>query len=119
MHIADSVEQARRDVMHGLEYWIHYFTDVAALPLIPKEMKDVDVEQFIDLMNMSGLAVVGTADMAAEAIHRLEKQSGGFGTYLFMSHEWGDREATLRSSELFARPVVPQFQGSTERLLLS
>jgi limonene 1,2-monooxygenase len=32
---------------------------------------------------------------------------------LFRAHEWATREQTLRSYELFARYVMPRFQGST------
>jgi limonene 1,2-monooxygenase len=118
MHIAPTLEQARKDVEFGLLHWMRYFTRVAALPLQIPELGD-DLDQIVELMNASGLAVIGTPDMAIEAIRRLEKQSGGFGTYLFMAHEWGDREATLKSYELFARHVAPQFQGSTDSLLAS
>ena len=31
---------------------------------------------------------------------------------LFRSHEWANRKATLESYELFARWVMPRFQGS-------
>jgi limonene 1,2-monooxygenase len=62
-------------------------------------------------MNASGFAVVGTPDDAIAQIRRLEEQSGGFGTFLVMAHEWADREATLRSYELLAREVMPAFQG--------
>jgi limonene 1,2-monooxygenase len=50
--------------------------------------------------------------MAIAQIERLIEQSGGFGTYLLMAHEWADREATLGSYELFAREVVPYFKGT-------
>src|SRR5947208_470962 len=83
---------------------------------LPPELADIKVDDLIDLMNMSGLAVVGTPDMAIEAIRRLEKQSGGFGTYLFMSHEWADRQQTLRSYELFSRYVIPEINGTTASL---
>ena len=119
MHIADTLDQARADVRFGLERWVRYFTHVAALPLFPPELQFDDVDQLIDVLNMSGIVVIGTPDMAAEAIARLEEQSGGFGTYLFMSHEWADRERTLRSYELFARDVMPRFQGSTASLAAS
>ena len=36
-----------------------------------------------------------------------------------MGHEWADREATLRSYELFARHVMPEFQGTLPRLAAS
>ena len=43
-------------------------------------------------------------------------RSGGFGAYLLMHHEWARPDATARSYELFARHVVPRFQGTAERL---
>jgi limonene 1,2-monooxygenase len=116
MHIADTLDQARADVRFGLRRWVHYFTHVAALPLFPPELLVEDLDELIDLFNASGLVVIGTPEMAIEAIGRLEEQSGGFGTYLNMSHEWAEREATLRSYELFARDVMPAFQGSTASL---
>jgi len=119
MHIAESVDQARRDVRYGLEHWLHYFQHVAALPLVPPELQVDSIDTLIDLMNMSGLAVIGTPDMAVECVRRLEQQSGGFGTFLFMSHEWAQREETLRSYELFARDVMPHFQGSINSLTAS
>ena len=64
-------------------------------------------------MNASGLAVIGTPDQAAAQIQRLVDQSnGGFGAYLFMANEWASTAATKHSYELFARYVMPQFQGS-------
>jgi limonene 1,2-monooxygenase len=119
MHIAPSLEQARRDVEFGLMHWLEYFAHVAALPLKIPDLGVADIDMIMELMNASGLAVIGTPDMAIEAIRRLEKQSGGFGTFLFMAHEWADREATLRSYEMFARHVAPAFQGSIDSLLAS
>ncbi len=43
-----------------------------------------------------------------------EQSGGGFGGLLFRAHEWATREQTLRSYELFARYVMPRFQGSLE-----
>jgi limonene 1,2-monooxygenase len=48
-----------------------------------------------------------------QGIERLvELSAGGFGGLLFRAHEWATREETLRSYELFARYVMPRFQGS-------
>jgi limonene 1,2-monooxygenase len=55
--------------------------------------------------------------MAIEQLERLGAQSGGFGTFLLMAHEWADREATLHSYELFAREVVPHFKGTLGSLV--
>ena len=46
-----------------------------------------------------------------EQIERLAKQSGGFGCYMCLAHEWANPEATKRSYELIAQRVFPEFQG--------
>jgi len=109
MHIAETEEQARKDVAFGLAQWVDYFERVAALPLAPSTL---DPDKMVDALMEIGFAVVGTPEMAVAQIERLVEQSGGFGTYLLMAHEWADREATLHSYELFAREVMPHFQGS-------
>lgn len=113
MHLAETEEKARGDVAFGLAKWVDYFERVAALPLAPNTL---DPDKMVDALMETGFAVVGTPDMAAAQIERLIEQSGGFGTYLLMAHEWADREATLHSYELFAREVAPRFQGSTPSL---
>jgi limonene 1,2-monooxygenase len=112
MHIRETEEQARADVAHGLADWVGYFREVAALPVAPETD---DPDHLVEAMNASGIAVIGTPEMAIAQIQRLIDQSGGFGTYLFMAHEWADRLATLASYELFAREVMPAFQGSAQR----
>ncbi len=117
MHIAETEEQARKDVEFGLPEWMDYFQRVAALPLAPEGA--TTTPQMIDAMNGSGMSVIGTPEQAREQIQRLIDQSGGFGTFLFMAHEWANREATLRSYELFAREVMPYFQGHIDRAVIS
>jgi limonene 1,2-monooxygenase len=114
MHIAETEEQARRDVAFGLPKWVDYFERVAALPLAPNTL---DPDKLVDALMETGFAVVGTPEMAVAQINRLIDQSGGFGTFLLMAHEWADREATLHSYELFAREVIPHFQGSLPSLV--
>ncbi|MGA2210675.1 MAG: LLM class flavin-dependent oxidoreductase [Acidimicrobiales bacterium] len=116
MHIAETKEQAVRDCAFGLADWVDYFTRVAALPLAPDTANHNDL---VDALNASGLAVIGTPDDAIAQIQRLADQSGGFGTYLIMAHEWADRAETLRSYELIARYVMPAFQTSAGALVAS
>ena len=61
--------------------------------------------------------VIGTPDDAIAMIDELiEPSNGGFGTFLlFQAHDWATPTATLRSYELFAQYVMPQFQGSAVR----
>ncbi len=116
IHVAETKEQAYADVEFGLAKWIDYFQRVAALPLAP----DTTVaKELADSMNASGFAVIGTPDDVAAQIERLAEQSGGFGTFLCMGHDWADRAATHRSYELLAREVFPRFQGSAESLTRS
>jgi limonene 1,2-monooxygenase len=62
-----------------------------------------------------GTTLVGSVDTVVRGINHLETLSGGgFGGLLFRAHEWATREQTLKSYELFARYVIPRFQGSSE-----
>jgi len=116
MHIADTKEQAIADVGFGLAEWVDYFQRVAALPLAPDTANH---ETLVDALNASGFAVIGTVEDAVNQVERLRKQSGGFGTYLLMGHEWADTAATRHSYELIARYVAPQFQGTSATLTAS
>lgn len=116
MHLADTKEQAIADVEFGLDQWVDYFQRVAALPLAPDT---TDHSSLVDALNASGFAVIGTPEDAINQISRLREQSGGFGTFLTMGHEWADTDATRHSYELMSRYVVPQFQGSASSLTAS
>jgi limonene 1,2-monooxygenase len=116
MHIAPTEEQARAEVAYGLADWVDYFQRVAALPIAPATAEGADL---VDALNETGLAVIGTPEMAVAQLQRLVDQSGGFGAYLFMAHEWADRLATLRSYELVAQEVMPLFQDASRTLVRS
>ncbi len=109
MHIAETREKARANARFGVEKWLTYFREVAALPLAPDDGTDP-----IDALIDSGMAVIGTPDDAIQQIERLWDQSGGFGALLQMVHNWADFEETKRSYELMARYVFPHFQQSNE-----
>lgn len=114
MHLAPTEAQARAEAQRGLEEWVDYFTKVGAVPILG----DLDTSgDIVDAVNASGVGVVGTPEMAIDQLRRLEEQSGGFGTYLLMAHEWAGTAATHNSLELFARYVMPEFQGSTRDLV--
>jgi limonene 1,2-monooxygenase len=109
MHLAETEEQARRDVAFGLEAFGNYFKHI--LPVSPTGDAET-LDDMIDELNNGGFGVIGTPDRAVARIQELVDQSaGGFGTFLLMAHEWADREATRRSYELFSRYVAPAFTG--------
>ena len=106
VHIAETREKARENVRFGLEKWLYYFREVAALPLAPTDGSDP-----VDALIASGMAVIGTPDDAVAQIERLQEQSGGFGAFLQMGHNWADFENTKKSYEMMARYVFPKFQN--------
>jgi limonene 1,2-monooxygenase len=110
MHIAETKEQAYKNVEFGIEQWFKYFQHTAAFPQMGVGDGNV-VQEYIDFVNGSGLGVIGTPDMACEQIARLQQQSGGFGCYMELAHEWANPDATKKSYEMIARYVMPQFQG--------
>ncbi len=117
MHLAETEEQAYRDVEHGIAQWFDYFQHTAAFPQMAVG-DGTSVREFIDFVNQSGLGTIGTPAQAIEQIERLVKQSnGGFGAYLQLAHDWADPEAKFKSYELFARHVAPRFQGQAHSTL--
>lgn len=103
VHVAETREKARENVKHGIERWIDYMTQVAALPLAPPPGADP-----VDHMIGTGFAVIGTPDDFVQQMARLQEQSGGFGCFLNLDHHWADWAETRRSYELIARYAIPK-----------
>jgi limonene 1,2-monooxygenase len=111
MHIAETREQALKDVEYAIEPWFDYLQHVAAAPHF--EPAGDTLEERIDWVNSSGVGVIGTPEDAVAQIEKLWKQSnGGFGSYLMMAHEWVRPDAVRRHYELFAQWVMPHFTGA-------
>ncbi|MGY1601683.1 LLM class flavin-dependent oxidoreductase [Geodermatophilus sp. SYSU D00815] len=109
MHIAETREQAYKDVEHGIETWFRYFQKTAAFPQMAVE--GGDLKEMIDFVNEAGIGAIGTVEDARAQVQRLWDQSGGFGCMLLLGHEWANPQATKRSWELIAQHVMPHFQG--------
>jgi limonene 1,2-monooxygenase len=107
IHVAATREQAREDVRFGLEKWLFYFREVAALALAPATGGDP-----IDAIISSGMAVIGTPEDCIAQLERLRERSGGFGCFLLLAHNWANWDATRNSYDMIARYVMPHFQGS-------
>ena len=115
MHIAETREQAYRDVEYGIEQWFRYFQKVAAFPQMAVE--GGDVKEMIDFVNEAGIGAIGTVEDAARRSSGSSDQSGGFGAMLLLAHEWANPQATRRSFELIAQHVMPRFQGHAQPTL--
>ncbi|MEL6189621.1 MAG: LLM class flavin-dependent oxidoreductase, partial [Myxococcota bacterium] len=115
VHLAETEEQARKDVEYGITQWFRYFQNVAAFPQMAVE--GGDIQEMIDFVN-NGLGVIGTPDrMVSQIQNLLEQSNGGFGAYLTLAHNWANPEATKKSFELMARHVMPKFQSSGSNLV--
>jgi limonene 1,2-monooxygenase len=115
MHVAETREQAYRDVEYGIEQWFRYFQKVAAFPQMGVE--GGDIREMIDFVNEAGIGAIGTVEDARAQVQKLVDQSGGFGSMLLLAHEWASPEATKRSFELIAQHVMPAFQGQAQPTL--
>jgi limonene 1,2-monooxygenase len=112
-HVAETREQARRDVKFGLDEFRRYFTEVATFPIIPPDITGDPADYLVE----SGLATIGTPEDCISHFQRLWKGSnGGFGGVLLLAHNWADWPATQRSYELMARFVHPHFQRNVNGL---
>jgi len=117
LHIAETREQAIEDCTYGLQDFAGYFGGGAGfVPLANKVEEGQDTPQdFVRRYAEGGGVVIGTPDDAIEYIQGLLDQSGGFGTFLMLGHDWASPAATLKSYRLFAEKVIPHFQGQLAR----
>jgi limonene 1,2-monooxygenase len=108
MHLAETREQAEREMEHGVLALNAYMERMGNRKLpwtgSPREAL---VHWTTNGLPNFGVATVGTPDDAIATIRRLSAKTGGFGTFLFLSHNSADWAATKRSYELFAEYVIP------------
>ncbi|WP_338597762.1 LLM class flavin-dependent oxidoreductase [Saccharopolyspora sp. SCSIO 74807] len=113
MHLAETRDQAIEDCTYGLPEFANYFGGGAGfVPLAentggePKSRRE-----FVADYAESDSVVIGTPDDAIAYIERLLEQSGGFGTFLLLGHDWAAPDRTINSYRLFAQYVLPHFKG--------
>lgn len=111
VHVAEDDEQALREVQRAERHeTVTYFEETLGRP--PGRADD----PLRDGVRM-GTTLVGSPETVIRGIDRLQELSqGGFGGLLFRAHEWANREQTRHSYELFARYVMPRFQGSLDSI---
>lgn len=114
-HIAETREQARQESVLGLHRW-HNEYNVRVLGR-PGAIYVEDPWDLIDQVTErgsegAGAAVIGTPDDLIEAIHNMQRVTGGFGVVLGFAHDWANRENTRRSWDMVARYVIPALNGA-------
>jgi limonene 1,2-monooxygenase len=115
MHLADTKEQAIKDVAYGLKEFCDYLQHTTPTPqLVPVGNS---VEEYIEWAMSTGAAVIGTYDEAIEQIEKLKVLSnGGFGCYMLFDHNWAPWAAKKHHYEIFADFVIPHFKQTFRRL---
>lgn len=121
-HLAESREQAEREAIDGLHWW-HNEYNVRVLGR-PGATRVEDKHELLAQVNGArgsgvGSSVIGTPDDLVKQIRDLQALTGGFGVVMGFAHDWANREATLRSWELFARYVIPELNGYTRNQKIS
>ena len=113
MHIAETKDQAIDDCTHGLEEFAGYFGGGAGFVPLAQDVGEEPKtrREFVEQYAESDSVVIGTPDEAIAYIEGLLEQSGGFGTFLMLGHDWASPERTKESYRLFARHVIPHFKG--------
>jgi limonene 1,2-monooxygenase len=117
MHVAESREQAKKDLEWGMMDLLGYIRGVTGKHTeemighihTPSEGVELLTTKGIGIF---GIAQAGTPDDMIAYIERLQKQSGGFGCVMFLAHNCARFEAVKKSYELFARYVIPHFRKS-------
>jgi limonene 1,2-monooxygenase len=114
LYVADTREKAFSDIEKGVEEELRqYFFPLGIKPSYEaypgQPAEEIDLRQAIRKRGW----IVGDPDDCIRAIHDQHDGAGGFGGMLITSTEWTSRENWRQRLELFARYVMPQFQGST------
>jgi limonene 1,2-monooxygenase len=108
-HVAETREQAKKEVEFGLKNFVKYFNDVATFPIVPPGVTDP-----YEFLTKEGVACIGTPDDCIRHFERIWQGSqGGCGAILLLAHNWADWQATFKSYELMARFVHPHFQKNS------
>ena len=112
VHLAETREQAIAEVRQRAGRFQREYAEKTLALAARLDGPPDDYDSVVDTMVERGGWCVGTPDDLVALINRLAERSGGFGGLLVQAQEWAPREQVLRSYELLARYVMPQFQGS-------
>jgi alkanesulfonate monooxygenase SsuD/methylene tetrahydromethanopterin reductase-like flavin-dependent oxidoreductase (luciferase family) len=116
IYVADTTEEARRDVLEGT--LTRDFTDYF-FKMVPKIRGNLDIFKTDKSMSdvqvtpeymMDNLWIVGSPDAAAQKIRDLYEYVGGFGVLLVMGHEWKPKDKWVRSMKLLVEEVMPKLR---------
>ncbi len=113
MHLAETREEAERDMEYGLLKLVRYFERLGNETLPFSHTVEAAIEQWREHgLTLLGRAIIGTPDDAVEQIRSLQERSGGFGAFTILAHDCASPEKTAKSFDLFARYVIPALRDA-------
>src|SRR5438309_1385345 len=109
VHVAEDDEEAMRQVKRAERHeTVTYFEETLGRP--PGRSDDPLTEGV-----KMGTTLVGSVETVVKGIEKLwELSNGGFGGLPFRAHNRANRQVTLHSYDVFARYVMPRFQGTAD-----
>ena len=114
MYLSDSVEKAWDEVREGIMREAEYFSAIG----LRGHYAEYEGQPFSEFTPESCADrrdwVIGTPDDAIDWLEAKMEETGGFGGLLLHSPEWTNRHKWERSMEMFARYVIPHFQGHNQ-----
>jgi limonene 1,2-monooxygenase len=128
VHVAETREKAKEEVSRGLPHFAAYSGTVSERtfewlepdPDAPAPTGPPTVDELIEAFGGTEVACIGTPEDAIAMIQNLVDVTGGFGKLLlFVGTDWTAQDSLNRGLELFAREVMPAFQGSADAMVAS
>ena len=111
-YLAESRDEAWRDVEAGILRETEYFASIGLKPLYEaypgQPVSEFTAQSCADRRDWC----IGTPDDAVRWIEDKLAENGPFGGVMLTTHEWAHTDKLKRSLELFARYVIPRFRGS-------
>jgi limonene 1,2-monooxygenase len=114
MHIAETREQARRDLEYNILQYQTLFEQLLTIKLpwpSPAAAVDYWIEQSLGVF---GRPIIGTPEDGISAVEELIETTGGFGTLLLIEQHCASPQAQLKSLELIANCIFPHFKGTNK-----
>ncbi|MFN0096401.1 MAG: LLM class flavin-dependent oxidoreductase [Dehalococcoidia bacterium] len=112
VYVADTREEAHRDIALGLHHFDKEYINGTLGRPFDYDGKPADYGRW----SAEHGSLIGSPDDVVEGLAKMwEASNGGFGGVLLMAHEFAPYEKIRRHYELFARYVMPRFQGALTR----
>jgi limonene 1,2-monooxygenase len=110
VYVSDSKNQAMNEIRAGVHRSYDYLLGLGLGALMKDDIEMQDAELTFEWMVETIPWIIGSPEDCVRQIHEVDETVGGFGTLLINSRDWVTTDSWIRSLELFARYVTPQFK---------